>query len=58
MSKSILKVDLTLGYRLLLRHLERSVRRVPSACCATKRTFPQAFDAFAARWGGSTIRRD
>ncbi len=43
-------VDLAVGYRLLLNHPNESVRRIAERVLDNHAAFPQAFDAFAARY--------
>jgi hypothetical protein len=45
-----LRTDLTIGYRLFLRHPSESVRRIAEHVLREQETFPGDFDRFAARW--------
>lgn len=45
-----LGTDLTVGYRLFLRHPSESVRRIAEHVLHDQETFPRAFDAFRERW--------
>jgi hypothetical protein len=45
-----LRVDLSVGYRLLMRHPSESVRRIAERVIAEQSQFPQQFELFRARW--------
>jgi hypothetical protein len=45
-----LRVDLTIGYRLLMRHASPSVRAIAERVIHEQAEFPQAVDLIVARW--------
>lgn len=45
-----LRIDLTIGYRLLLRHSSESVRRIAERVLSEQAEFPQQVEVMIARW--------
>ncbi|HET9030352.1 MAG TPA: hypothetical protein VFN49_09245 [Candidatus Aquilonibacter sp.] len=45
-----LRTDLTIGYRLFLRHPSESVRRIAEHVLRDQEVFPRSFESFRARW--------
>jgi hypothetical protein len=46
-----LRIDLAVGYRLLMRHPSEAVRRVAERVLIEQQRFPEAFEALVQRWG-------
>jgi hypothetical protein len=52
-----LRIDLTIGYRLLLRHSSASVRAIAQRVMDEQSQFPQQVDAMIVRWArGDTTK--
>jgi hypothetical protein len=47
------RTDLTIGYRLFLRHPSESVRRVAERVLQEQEAFPESFESFLQRWGSA-----
>ena len=47
------RTDLTIGYRLFLRHPSESVRRIAERVLQEQESFPQTFELFLQRWGSA-----
>lgn len=45
-----LRIDLTIGYRLLMRHSSTSVRRIAERVISEQAAFPQQVELMIARW--------
>lgn len=45
-----LRTDLTIGYRLFLRHPSESIRRIAEHVLRDQETFPSSFERFKERW--------
>lgn len=45
-----LRTDLTIGYRLFLRHPSESIRRIAEHVLREQESFPRSFDTFKERW--------
>jgi hypothetical protein len=46
-----LRIDLAIGYKLLLRHPSESVRRIAERVLIEQERFPQQFELMMERWG-------
>ena len=49
-----LRTDLTIGYRLFLRHPSEAIRRIAESVLRDQEHFPVAYERFMERWRGST----
>lgn len=47
------RTDLTIGYRLFLKHSSESVRRIAERVLEEQESFPKSFEAFLQRWGSA-----